>query len=312
MRGKKSLLERWRQHTLGNQALVITGALVALSSLVYTGATIFQIIMLKQNAEQTTYQVDRLIAASERTANTANTAVEDARRVNVEMLNRLERVLRSNEEIANATSKQANTSQVLARAAESQAKTSGVTAMAAKESAVIAQQSMVASSRPYLTISIIQAEPLEANQPVKVFLEIVNDGNSPANNFTVQAQFVFSPYLKPPTNLKPITTLRMDNESEFSLMNLLYPTTIAPHKGTINITAKSGANLSIEDLKAIEEGGSVEEVNARRDKQLVLYGEGSYEGVGGSYTLKLCRRYDYNPLTKEGNWSDCFHLTTEK
>ena len=44
------ILQRWKQTALHNKALVVTSILVAIGTLFYTGAAIFQYCLMKQSA----------------------------------------------------------------------------------------------------------------------------------------------------------------------------------------------------------------------------------------------------------------------
>src|SRR5437588_5543388 len=81
---KQTWRQRWKKTSIANKALVITGALVAFSSLVYTVTTIFLVVITYLNIQETSRQTDRLIAASDRLAKTTADALEETKRSNTE------------------------------------------------------------------------------------------------------------------------------------------------------------------------------------------------------------------------------------
>src|SRR5690348_4699818 len=104
---KKSLREqwgyqyhRWKNADVHNQLMVVTTAIVAIGTLVvafgtvfYAGAAIFQYCLMKESAKEASAQADKLIAASERLADNAKDALDEAKRVNEGAANRAERAI---------------------------------------------------------------------------------------------------------------------------------------------------------------------------------------------------------------------------
>jgi len=157
---KKGLWQRWKQTTIANQAIVVTGILMFISSALYTCTTIFQVAMWRENARQSGEQTDKLIVASERMANTASRQAEDARKVNSDILDRMERITLANEELVKAANTQASASQVAARTAE--------------KSAAIAFQ----LQRPQVFLKTAKlSEPLTANKEPSLQFTITNVGS---------------------------------------------------------------------------------------------------------------------------------------
>jgi hypothetical protein len=90
-----NIFQRWKQTTIANKALVVTGALMAFGTLFYASAAIIQVCIMKRSAEATSEQIDKLIkaadiqasaagkiaAASTRNANAAETFSEAAKRL---------------------------------------------------------------------------------------------------------------------------------------------------------------------------------------------------------------------------------------
>jgi hypothetical protein len=296
---KKSFRRSWRSSGPVAKLTVVCAGIVALATVLYAGFAGWQLREIHKGGEDT----HRLAEAAQRQANAAS-----------EQVNAMRGQLGTMQEQANSMKAQANTlndslvetrksvraAEKQANASMSQANASQVSAMSAEKSARIAQDSMIATNRPYITFSVASPPTkLQANAPVKVSLAFINEGVSPAEDFSVRAQFLFSPLLRPPT------TFIEARNGGFSLINFLIPITIRPHGGTTEITITSGANLSTEDKAAMEDDAALTS-NTFRDKQLVLYGEASYTAIGQRFTLKLCLRY-----TNDGNWAECFNIPVE-
>jgi hypothetical protein len=189
---KKALWERWKKTTIANQALVITGVLVFLSSGVYTITTIFQVRMWRENAKQTGEQSNRMIAASERMANTAqtqaNTAASQANSI-AEQSKTLKESLAETRKSVDAAQKQANTSEASAKAAQ--------------EGVRVAAQSMQYGDAAYLSLSNQSIEAFQIGQPAKAVIDFVNGGNSPAYDVHMAVQMGFR--RKPIPPIPPLT-----------------------------------------------------------------------------------------------------------
>ncbi|MGB8510751.1 MAG: hypothetical protein WCD76_20435 [Pyrinomonadaceae bacterium] len=265
--------QRWKKTTITNQALVITGVLVAFSSLVYTSATIFQIIMWNRSAEQTTQQTDKLIAASERIASASATAAEDARKSNAETANRIDRMTRANEELANAAAKQANSSETSARAAEIQANTSQVTARAIGQNTRIAQDTFRLVERPSLGVEGVALRPLVPGEEAIVRVTFRNSGHTPATHFTIQSYLSFQQASD--INV-PCPTIELTE-----LSGLLSRSTV-PINGTAHAVAQSFIKLNDEFVKAINSG----------KMWLYVYVIVRYEGSGQRYFSEFYARFD--------------------
>src|SRR5262249_15677222 len=146
------------------------------SSALYTGATIFQVRMWRENARQTGEQSDKLILAARRIDYTTSVQAEDARKASTEALSKAERITKPNEELVKAAQTQANTSQVSARAAQTSAD-------AATRSADIAAQSMQYASRAYVAVKEASlSAPIDSAASVIASVVYVNKGSTPARN----------------------------------------------------------------------------------------------------------------------------------
>jgi hypothetical protein len=174
--------------------------------------------------------------------------------------------------------------------------------LSAREQARTAREAMVATSRPYLSVSISAGQPMgvEVNKPVETTLILVNDGATPASDVVIRAQYRFSdspswPYEK--------GWVDAPSQDDFSFPNALLPTSIAPHD-KMPLTLKSGRGLTPEDL-ALLRGLDIKH-------NLIVYGEGTYIGLGGVYPISFCFHYSYNRLTQESSWPECLNLNLKK
>lgn len=161
--------------------MVWTTAIVAFGTLFYAGAAVFQIYLLNESQKETTKQVDKLIAASERMANTAqtqaNTATSQASSI-AEQSNTMKESLGLTNRAVTAGEKQANTSQVSARAAE--------------ESVRVAQDTLAIGQRPWVLFQNMKSdEPIFIDGPFVITITIFNYGNSPAIDYKAIARMGF-------------------------------------------------------------------------------------------------------------------------
>ena len=60
-----TIFQRWKQTALHNKALVLTGVIVALGTLVSTGALVVQVCITAANNRKTSEQIGKLIAAAD-------------------------------------------------------------------------------------------------------------------------------------------------------------------------------------------------------------------------------------------------------
>jgi hypothetical protein len=75
-----TLRQRWIQTTLANKLMVITTAIVAFGTLFYAGVAIFQWRLMKESANQTSSQIDKLITESRRISDTSSETANQAKR----------------------------------------------------------------------------------------------------------------------------------------------------------------------------------------------------------------------------------------
>jgi hypothetical protein len=171
--------EKWSRTHIANRLMVWTTAVVAFGTLFYAGAAVFQVYMQKRSADETAKQTDKLIVAAERLAYATTTAQQDARKANVEMLNKAERLTRANEELVKTATTQANASKV-------QANTSRVLASAAKDSAQIARQVYESDQQPQIYFSSMRvAQNLVVGSAPWVEFTLKNSGKK-ASGFRIE------------------------------------------------------------------------------------------------------------------------------
>ncbi len=74
------IFQRWKQTALHNKALVLTGVIVAVGTLVYTGAAVFQYCLMKQAAKENSDQIDKIISEAKSIAKTAKDGLVQSKR----------------------------------------------------------------------------------------------------------------------------------------------------------------------------------------------------------------------------------------
>jgi hypothetical protein len=190
---KKTYRQRWRQTSVANQALVITGTLVAFSSLVYTVTTIFLAIITYWNIQETSKQTDKLVAASEKFAKTTGDALQETQRSNAESANRADAAANRAERATMATENAARSMAKQADASNKSATSMDKVATAAKESAQIAQQAYIASQRAEIVLDNFHfTYGMPANTPWRFACNVQNNG-APAIRLTGSAIVDFRP-----------------------------------------------------------------------------------------------------------------------
>ncbi|MFL6228982.1 MAG: hypothetical protein ACJ741_09395 [Pyrinomonadaceae bacterium] len=265
MSRKKGFLERWRQHTLGNQALVITSVLVTISSFIYTGTTIYQARMFKRNAEETGRQTDKLVNASERLANTSAaqvSAMQGQLNAMQEQANALQGSLEETRKVANASTAQANSMKQLVGATASSAR-------AAEQSIQVARQSFYIKERPYLVISEFDLTDYAIGKNPTIQLEIMNTGNTPAIKVELNT---YVEVRHTPLPIHPTYAAQSSPPSQIYM---------PAFNRQIQIVSLHWA-LTPELMEGLERG----------ELFFYVFGVGRYDDrLGVHHTLKFCRRY---------------------
>ena len=153
-----NLWQRWKKVSINNKLMIYMTAILAVATTLYTLMYRSQVEFTKENARQSAEQTDRLVAASERLAETTKSTLDEAKRVNKEAADRADRTLQAIETQTAASKSQAKTSQISARAAE--------------ESAQIARE----GSRPAITSSVRLSELTDDRAQFTIKIE--NNGNT--------------------------------------------------------------------------------------------------------------------------------------
>jgi hypothetical protein len=254
-----NLFQRWKQTTIANQLMVITTAVVAFGTLFYVGVAIFQYYLMKESARQASEQTDRLIAATQRMADTTVEALKEAKRSNEETAKRAERAIQVSRDFADAATSQAETSKKSAKAAESSATT-------AQRGLEVMKSGIVITNRAYISIDKMRffPNPLEPNKPVTVIFEFVNDGNSSAEVNT-GGTWYFD------------TSLR---ECEYS-GKLVRPIVVAPKSPRTQQWTIFQQGLSQPDIDAIQQGRKVFQICIK----------GTYTTLNERYPIEDCSYY---------------------
>jgi hypothetical protein len=74
--------QRWKQTTIANKALVFSGAIVALGTIVSTGALVLQICITRENNRKAGEQTQQLISAADAQAKAAQSFSDSAGKIN--------------------------------------------------------------------------------------------------------------------------------------------------------------------------------------------------------------------------------------
>jgi hypothetical protein len=77
-----TIIQRWKQTALHNKALVLSGVIVALGTVVSTAAVVSQVVIAKRNNRNTSAQVQKLIDAANIQAGGASSFASSAREMN--------------------------------------------------------------------------------------------------------------------------------------------------------------------------------------------------------------------------------------
>jgi len=76
-----NLLQRWKQTTISNKALVITGCLAAFGTLFYAGAATIQVCIMRKSARDASWQMEKLIQQAEKNASAASQFANSASQI---------------------------------------------------------------------------------------------------------------------------------------------------------------------------------------------------------------------------------------
>lgn len=189
-----NFLQRWRQTSIANKMLVITGFLMAVGTFFLAGAAVFQYLAMKEQAEITRNQLDTMKEQSnvvQRQLIVMQGQANSAREQTDAMKESLGLTIRA----VNATEKQANTAQVSARAAE--------------RGATVAAQSLQLEQRPIVGIqSVTLKGHFAAGEQIGAIITLVNTGKTPAVKATFYGQVIFTTRSEPPQETsEPESTL---------------------------------------------------------------------------------------------------------
>jgi hypothetical protein len=83
-----NIWQRWKRTAIHNKALVVTSILVAFATLFYSGAAIFQVIIMNKSARDASVQGDKLIIQAEKSA-TASRDFADAAQLQAQKMKTL-------------------------------------------------------------------------------------------------------------------------------------------------------------------------------------------------------------------------------
>jgi hypothetical protein len=263
-----NLRQRWKQTTIANKLMVWTTVVVAFGAVFQAGMAFFQYRLMKESGKQTSEQTDKLIAATQRMADTTGDTLKEAKRSNEESANRADRAIQASEKFADAAKRQADAS---AQSAES----GKASARAAEQSASIARQSMTISSRPYIGVEVHIVSML-ADQIIELEMKLLNEGNSTA---VVKGRTTFI--------LSKTQTIGINSEQEWTSFG---PSEVLPRKDRTLVVVSKG-RLTAEQMEAIRQ----------RKLFLFFYGEGSYDSLNHTYPLEFAACY----IPERNFFADC-------
>lgn len=171
-RGNVTILQRWKQTALHNKALVLTGLIVAMGTIVSTGTVIVQVCITRENNKQTSEQIAKLIDA-------ANTQVGSAQK------------------IADASNRNASAAEGFSKSADAintqttkAVKEFSRLADSTKRAAQTAEDTLHVSERAYIGVTY---QPIDYDKSV-ISMNIVNDGRIPSGRVDmVSYEATFNP-----------------------------------------------------------------------------------------------------------------------
>lgn len=220
--------------------MVYTTAIVALGTLFYAGTALWQVYILNKGAEQTAQQNERMIAASERIAETTIAALNEAKRQNEETANRAERAIDASRDFADAAKRQAN-------AAISQAGSGRESASAAAKSASIAEKALITVQRPLIGVVSMHLSPLEVGRKAVVEITFQNSGRLPAYRLTSLATMLAK-------NATPGDIERCPELGAIRQFVGMPSRATLPVNGAALSYARSDSSLNAEEIAAIKDG----------------------------------------------------------
>ena len=162
------LVQRWKQTSLPNKALVSTSVLVAFGTLFYAGAAAWQVCIMRTSAQQSSEQTAKLIQQAEKNAKAAEDFAKAAQS--------------QSDEMAQLVSKSGN-----------QATSTNALAVQARRSADTSDLALKLQTRPWMGIERINVDGnVEAGGTLKVSIVFKNWGLSPSLHTASEAQLTGS------------------------------------------------------------------------------------------------------------------------
>ena len=175
------LLQRWRQTSIHNQGLVLTGVLVAAGTIIYAAAAIVQIYIMNKNAKDSSAQVESLVG-------TTNEAIKAAVKASSESLNKS---IDQNKDALGAALAQSKNS-LEASIAQGKASMEASTAQS-KTALDVSIEASRNDQRAWLSIGNLRVvkEPV-IGEMFSVVYSISNSGKTPAMRATTKNQLSFA------------------------------------------------------------------------------------------------------------------------
>lgn len=182
---KKSYRRSWRSASPLTKLMIYFTALIAVSTLIYSGFAGWQWYEIHSGAEETR----RLAQAARDSADAAQKQANIA----VDQLQALKDATQAARDSASAAKTAIDQNRVLVKAAQTQANTSQVSARAAERTASITQDTFRLVYRPSLGVDGGEITKFEAGSEIEGSIRFKNSGQTSAKNATVRTHFRTEP-----------------------------------------------------------------------------------------------------------------------
>jgi len=257
---KKSYRRSWRSASPLTKLMIYFTGITALATLLYMSFTGWQLYEIRSSSDQT-----RKLAQSAR--DSADAAQRQAA-IAEGQLQSVRDSAQAAKDSANAANRVVEQNRDLIAAAKTQADTSRISANAAQKSAEVA----MLGTRAYLSIDHMRMlNPLEANQPIDLYFEFVNDGNSPAE-ISGYSTYFFD------------TQLQDCNYGIQKAFNQIVVAPKSPRTQRVVISRSGISQVSVDEIE-----GCTDPNKCKRYMQFCI--KGFYNTVGGEFPFENCSYY---------------------
>ncbi|MEN3325587.1 MAG: hypothetical protein V7638_394 [Acidobacteriota bacterium] len=257
---KKSYRRSWRSSQPTTKLTIIFTGVMALATALYMIFSGWQLYEIRSGGEETR----KLAQAARDSADAAQRQAAIAEG----QLQSVRDSAQAAKDSANAATRVVEQNRDLIAAAKTQADTSRISANAAQKSAEVA----VFGTRAYLSIDHMRMlNPLEANQPIDLYFEFVNDGNSPAE-ISGYSTYFFD------------TQLQDCNYGIQKAFNQIVVAPKSPRTQRVVISRSGISQVSVDEIE-----GCTDPNKCKRYMQFCI--KGFYNTVGGEFPFENCSYY---------------------